>query len=76
VEPENNQTKLFFTPEEEYISYKTIDEAAEKIKYYLSNERERLQIVWRAAARIKHYNMNEWWKIVMDKIPTGIITMN
>ena len=77
VDPENNQTPLFFTPGEECISYQTPEEGADKINYYLRNEKERLQITLKAAQRMNsQYNIYEWWRTLFNQISLGALTMN
>ncbi len=48
LEPNNLQTKQWFTPGSEYDTFGSFDELIEKVTYYLSHEEERIAITKRA----------------------------
>jgi spore maturation protein CgeB len=62
--------KDFFDPETEIVSYKNVDEAAEKIKYLLQNDHERNSI---AAAGQKRTLQNYTMKIRLQQLIPNII---
>lgn len=44
MENENPQTRCYFTPGEDYVSFNSEDDLMDKIKYFLEHEDERLEI--------------------------------
>jgi len=79
LEPDTSMTNIWIKPNQDYIAYKMngeepdYDDLAEKIKYYLANESERLAIAVQGHKTVyEYYNNDVWWRTVLEKLGFGI----
>tara|TARA_B100001964_G_scaffold140244_1_gene154576 strand:+ start:60 stop:1025 length:966 start_codon:yes stop_codon:yes gene_type:complete len=69
IDWDNPSTKRFFDPEKEYISVKSHEELVEKIKFYLSNEKERAEIAWNGFKKFReNWTAEIFWKTLLKKL--------
>lgn len=69
MESENPQTRCYFTPGEDYVSFDSEDDLTDKIRYFLEHEDERLEIAARGELKArKYYNHTEFWGKVISKL--------
>jgi len=69
MESENPQTRCYFTPGEDYVSFDSEDDLTGKIRYFLEHEDERLEIAARGELKArKYYNHTEFWGKVISKL--------
>jgi len=69
LENENPQTRCYFTPGEDYVSFDSEDDLVDKIKYFLEHEDERLEIAARGELKVrKYYNHIKFWRKVISKL--------
>lgn len=78
VEPDSAMTKIWVDPGTDYVTYKMgeeepdYDDLADKIKYYLANEEERLAIAIQGHKTVyEKYDSKTWWQTVLDKLGFG-----
>lgn len=69
IENENDQSSIYFHPGKDLVWFKTHDELAEKIKYYMHNDKERTQIASNGQylCRTK-YSMDNWWRSFLPEL--------
>ena len=69
MESENPQTRCYFTPMQDYVSFDSKNDLVDKIRYYLEHEDERAEIAARGELKVRqYYNHIEFWKRVMNKL--------
>ena len=69
MENESPQTRCYFTPGKDYVSFDSEDDLVDKIKYFLEHEDERLEIAARGELKArKYYNHTEFWGKVISKL--------
>jgi hypothetical protein len=69
IENTNEQTPVFFEPDQDMVFYTTHEDLLKKIEYYLENEDERLNIAKNGYTKcIEKYTLSQWWKIVLNKL--------
>jgi hypothetical protein len=68
MENDNAQTRCYFTPMRDYVSFGSPADLLDKVRYYLAHEHERLEIAARGKERFHaHYTSAHFWKAVMAK---------
>jgi len=73
IEDANDNTNKYFDPDMDLIWYYDLSDLLNKIKKYLENDEERIKIALNGQYRcIKEYNLNNWWKIILNKLFNGI----
>lgn len=69
MENKNPQTRCYFRPGEDYVSFDSEDDLIDKIKYFLEHEDERLEIAARGELKARqYYNHIEFWEKVINKL--------
>lgn len=69
MESENSQTRCYFTPGEDYVSFDSKYDLIDKIRYFLEHEDERLEIAARGELKARKYlNHTEFWGKVISKL--------
>ena len=69
LEEKNESTPNFFTPNEDYIEFSSIDELVDKINYFKQNESERIKIAESGYNKYtNNYTSKHFWNKVMEKI--------
>lgn len=67
LESENDQTKLFFENNKEFVSFNSADEMINKIKYYLENLQKLVEISEKGYSKFhKEYNYYSYWNKILD----------
>jgi hypothetical protein len=68
LENTNNQSNLYFS-DKDIIWWNSHDELLEKLRHYLTNDNERIEVASNAQYLCKtKYTMNNWWKILVPKL--------
>jgi len=69
LEEENPVTASYFDPYVDYVPFTTLQDLADKIRYYLENEEERDRIRMHGRATVeKYYNARIYWENVFETI--------
>ena len=69
MESENPQTRCYFEPMKDYVSFDSKEDLVDKIRYYLEHEQQRAEIAARGELKVRQcYNHVEFWKRVMSKL--------
>jgi len=69
LESENPQTRCYFTPGKDYVSFDSEDDLVDKIKYFLEHDDERVEIAARGELKARqYYNHTEFWGQVINKL--------
>jgi spore maturation protein CgeB len=69
MENENAQTKCYFTPMKDYVTFCSPADLLDKVRYYLEHENERLEIAGSGSARVRErYDYAHFWKAITDKL--------
>ena len=66
---DNPVTNVYFEPYVDYVPFTTLDDLADKIKYYLANEVERDRIRMHGHATVKkYYNAKMYWENLFESV--------
>jgi hypothetical protein len=69
METENSETKQFFTPDVDYVSFGSKSDMLDKVRYYLEHDAERQRIALSGHLKAtREYNHQVFWNRVMDKL--------
>jgi hypothetical protein len=69
MENDNPQTRCYFTPMKDYVSFDSPSDLLEKIRYYLVHEDERAEIAAAGEQKVKAlYDSSHFWKAITDKL--------
>ena len=69
LEEDNPVTSTYFEPYVDYVPFTTLDDLADKIRYYLENEEERDRIRMQGRATVeKYYNARVYWENLFETI--------
>ena len=69
LESENDQISQLFTPMKDYVPFSSKEDMLNKIRYYLSNEKEAMAIAEQGqSTAIKNYNSNRFWQLLLNKL--------
>lgn len=69
MESENPQTRCYFTPMEDYVSFDSENDLVDKLRYYLEHEDERAEIAARGEKKVRElYNPVEFWKAITARL--------
>jgi glycosyltransferase involved in cell wall biosynthesis len=69
LDAENDQTRRWFTPAEEYVPFADEHDLVEKVKHYLEHEDQRESIARRGWLKaVTSYNSYRFWQTVLDRI--------
>lgn len=69
MESENDQTSRYFEPMIDYVPFSNARDLADKVRYYLSNEEERLKIARYACSKSQQRYTGAWfWRTVLDAV--------
>ena len=69
VELKNDSTSQLFTPGTDYVEASTLDEMAEKARFYLNNPQERIKIASAGRAKyLSNYTGQHYWDAIFKRI--------
>jgi hypothetical protein len=69
LESENDQITQLFTPMKDYVPFSSKEDMLNKIRYYLSNQKEAVAIAEQGQlTAIKNYNSNRFWRLFLNKL--------
>jgi|TARA_B100001971_G_scaffold15244_1_gene11965 glycosyltransferase involved in cell wall biosynthesis len=69
LESENPQTASLFEEGKEYVSFGSKEDMVDKIRYYLKNDAERMQIAENGRRKVNEcYNLQIYWDKVFEKV--------
>ncbi len=69
IEDANDNTSKYFKPGKDIICYDNLQDLYEKIKHYLDNDRERINIAYNGQFRcLRDYTIRNWWCVVLPKL--------
>ena len=69
IEDDNPQTRCYFTPMTDYVSFTSPDDLADKIRHYLVHDDERAAIAARGEERTRAlYNYELYWRRIFDAL--------
>jgi len=69
MENDNPQTRCYFTPMQDYVTFDSPADLLEKIRYYLAHDEERAEIAARGEQKVNtRYDSAHFWKAITDKL--------
>jgi hypothetical protein len=69
MENENSETKQFFTPMVDYVSFGSKEDLLDKVRYYLQHDAERQEIAYNGYRKAtSEYNHRVFWNRTLDKL--------
>jgi preprotein translocase subunit Sss1 len=69
MENDNLQTRCYFTPMQDYVSFESPSDLVDKIRHYLDHDDERLAIAARGEQKVRQiYNGEHFWKAIFNKL--------
>jgi spore maturation protein CgeB len=69
MENDNEETKRFFTPMVDYVTFESKDDLVDKVRYYLEHEDERQRIAMNGHLKAtREYNTRVFWSKVMERL--------
>lgn len=69
MENENPQTRCYFAPMKDFVTFTTPADLADKIRYYLAHDEERAEIAARGEGRTRAlYNHEIYWTRIFDAL--------
>jgi spore maturation protein CgeB len=69
MENDNPQTRCYFTPMTDYVSFESPADLLDKIRHYLEHANERMEIAARGEEKVRQlYDAAHFWKAITDKL--------
>jgi spore maturation protein CgeB len=69
MENDNPQTRCYFTPMQDYVSFGSPADLVDKIRHFLAHEDERQEIAARGEQKVRQiYSSQHFWKAIFNKL--------
>ena len=69
MENDNPQTRCYFTPMKDYVSFDSPSDLLDKIRYYLAHDDERREIAACGEEKVRTlFDATHFWKAIFDKL--------